>query len=140
MDASGYQRSSRRTHAVEGVADNGSRVGRGSPLNSLKDTSPDPTPAFLPPEHEGRSADPTHSLSGRLVPPVSMQGPPSALAMKNPERGRAHMTCRQLLARRPPIPSARTAHLCLKMHCAMRTPDAQRILHSYDTTSHWQAS
>src|SRR5581483_3653842 len=70
----------------KGVADDGSSVGRDAPLDSFKDTSPDSTPAFLPPEHEGRSAVPTHSLSGGLVPPISMQGPPG-------------MTCRQLLAR-----------------------------------------
>jgi len=44
-------RSSQQTHAVEGVAHDGSSVGRDSPLDSFKDTSRDPTPVFLPSEH-----------------------------------------------------------------------------------------
>src|SRR5581483_8165612 len=132
-------RSSRRTQAVEGVAHDGGGVGRDASLDIIKDTSPDPTPAFLPPEHEGRGPAPTHSLSGRLVLPRAMQGPPRALAMKNSERGRARMTATPR-ARPPPSRLQRAAPIRLKMRCAMLTPDAQRILRRHDSTSYWTMS
>jgi len=57
----------RRIHAMEGVADDGSSVGRDSPLDSFKDTSPDPTAA--PSRARGTKPSP-HAVPERgLVPP-----------------------------------------------------------------------
>src|SRR5581483_6788145 len=72
------------------VAHNGSGVGRGTSFNSFKDTLPDPTPAFLPPEHEGRKRDPNALIQRAVgfVPAVSAQAPYDTLALKSPERER----------------------------------------------------
>jgi len=110
MDASRCQRSSRRTHAVAGVANDGSRVGGDAPLDSFKDTPPDPTPGFLPPEHEGRSADPTHCLSGRATcPPGFDAGSTQGTRHEEPgERQAAHQLPGTPRAQRPPVPSAKS--------------------------------